>query len=88
MPLILEAHGGGWSTKLRSVVDWIAKTQSTIGRESSSSIALRIAQRISCSFQREKARAMLRRSGDFDDTLNTGGSIAVAEQVDAATQWQ
>ena len=60
-PMILEAHGGGWSPLARGILDKLAKAQSAawfVGQEPSSLI---IAQRISCTLQRENARAVLRR---------------------------
>jgi hypothetical protein len=60
-PLIVEAHGGGWSPALRRVVDWIAKSAQATGHEKAAAVSLKIAQRISCSLQKENARAVLRR---------------------------
>ena len=60
-PFVLEAHGGGWSPLARAVVDKIAKAQSAAWQEGQEPSSLRIAQRISCSLQRENARAVLRR---------------------------
>ena len=60
-PLILEAHGGGWSPLARKVIDTIAKAQSAAWQEGQEHSSLRIAQRISISLQRENARVVLRR---------------------------
>ena len=60
-PVILEAHGGGMSPLTRAVVDKIARAQSAAWQEGQEPPCLRIAQRISCSLQRENARAVLRR---------------------------
>ena len=60
-PMILESHGGGWSPLARGVLDKIAKSQSAAWNEGQEPSSLRIAQRISCSLQRENARAVLRR---------------------------
>ena len=51
----------GWSLLARSVLDWLAKAQSAAWREGQEPASLRIAQRISCTLQRENARAVLRR---------------------------
>jgi len=60
-PMIIEAHGGGWSPSFRAVVDWIARGNAATHHKDQSAVSLRIAQRISCSLQRENARAVLRR---------------------------
>ena len=60
-PMILEAHGGGWSPTFRRIVDWISKSEALANHEDQSTTSLQTAQRISCSLQRETARAILRR---------------------------
>ena len=60
-PLVFETHGGGWSTALRNLLHSWNKRQSSAWRASTDSTSLRTAQRISCSLQRENARAVLRR---------------------------
>ena len=45
----------------RSVLDKLAKAQSAAWAEGQEPSSLRIAQRISCTLQRENARAVLRR---------------------------
>ena len=62
-PMVLEAHGGGWSPLVRTAVDWVAKRQAACHNEDPSSVSLRIAQHISCSLVRDNARAILQRSG-------------------------
>ena len=84
-PMVLEAHGGGWSSGLRKAMVWVSVTASSIGHDSQFTYSLRAAQRISCSLQRENARAVLRR------TVDPGGEVAefvsqIAEVVDFA--WQ
>ena len=59
--MILEAHGGGWSGTFRGVIDWVARSAAAAHHEEPAAVALRIAQRISSSLQRENARAVLRR---------------------------
>ena len=73
VPLVIEAHGGGWSALLRHSVDRVAKSQHTgfaVGQEPAS---LRIAQRISISLQRENARAILRRLVPAQPAANEAG---------------
>jgi len=61
-PLILEGHGGSWSPATRRLLDWIAGQAAGISGDARGEIALRIAQRMSCTLHRENARAVLRRS--------------------------
>ena len=85
VPLILEAHGGGWSPLLRSTVDWVSKTQAICHHEDKAAVSLRIAQRISCTLQKENARAILRRSAAVPapsalpsgwDNVGNGGEVS------------
>ena len=62
VPLILEAHGGGFSPTLRGVLDWVARQTAAAHNEDPGSVSLRLAQRISCALHRENARAVLERS--------------------------
>ena len=64
VPIIFEAHGGGWSPMARGLVDWVARQSAARNQEEPGSASLRIAQRISCALQRENARAVLSRVGD------------------------
>ena len=61
-PLVVEAHGGGWSPGTRHIFDFIAATQAACHHEVPASVSLKIAQRISCTLHKENARAILRRS--------------------------
>ena len=72
-PMILESHGGGWSPLARGVLDKIAKSQSAAWNEGQEPSSLIIAQRISCSLQRENARAVLRRLSPPASHPATGG---------------
>ena len=60
-PLVVEAHGGGWSGTLRKVVDDLALRQKTVWSDSPEPASLRIAQRLSICLQAENARAVLKR---------------------------
>ena len=60
-PLVVEAHGGGWSGTLRKVVDNLALRQKTVWSDSPEPASLRIAQRLSICLQAENARAVLKR---------------------------
>ena len=62
VPLVYEAHAGGWSPLARATVDWLAKEAAASHGEEGPAVALRIAQRISATLHRENARAILRRS--------------------------
>ena len=64
VPIIFEAHGGGWSPTARGLVDWVARQLAARTQEEPGSTSLRIAQRISCALQKENARAILARVGE------------------------
>ncbi len=61
IPMILEAHAGGWCPTARGVLDWIARQSAACHGEAAATTALRIAQRMSITLQRENARAVLKR---------------------------
>ena len=78
-PMILEAHGGGWSRSARRVLTRVAKVVSAVWREGDEATSLRIAQRISISLHRENARAVLKRvARPLPVTMDTGWGDAVA----------
>ena len=55
-PLVLEACGGGWSPALREVIAWVStESRGLRGSDGDTTrdVSLRIAQRTSCSLQRE-----------------------------------
>jgi hypothetical protein len=62
VPMVVEAHAGGWSKTARVVLDWIAAQGAAVHHENPSTVSLKIAQRISCVLHRENARAVLRRT--------------------------
>ena len=63
VPMIIEAHGGGWSPTARRVLDWIAGELAAASGEDKGTVSLRVAQRISCILHRENACAILRWAG-------------------------
>lgn len=67
VPMVIEAHSGGWSKKARQVLDTIARHAASAQRRSHDEVSLDIAQRLSCSLHRETARAVLRRLAARDD---------------------
>ena len=85
-PLILEAHGGGWTSALRYAMDWVASASAAHGLDSKEILSLRTAQRISCSLQRESARAVLRRTVPLHVPASI--NVQVADQLDATSLWQ
>jgi hypothetical protein len=62
VPMVVEAHGGGFSKTVRGMIDWIAVQAAAIHHECPSKVSLKIAQRMSCILHRETARAILRRT--------------------------
>jgi hypothetical protein len=61
VPMIIEAHGGGWSPLARRTLDWFARKAAAASGEGKGEVSLRMAQRLSCILQKENARAILRR---------------------------
>ena len=81
-PMILEAHGGGWSLSARRVLTRVAKGIAAVWREGDEAASLRIAQRISVSLHRENARAVLKRvARTLPESMDTGWGDAVAPSV-------
>ena len=64
VPMILEAHSGGWRGAARGPLGWIAQRAVTTSNEEPDITALRLAQRISSALHRENSRAILRRRSD------------------------
>ena len=77
IPFIIEAHAGGLSPLARRTLDAFSSEIATRSHEAPAAVALRVAQRMSCSLQRESARAVLRRQPVG------AGSAAVASGWDA-----
>ena len=50
-PMIVEAHGGGWSPAARRIWDMISRNQTAAWNDSQESTSQKIAQRLSCSFR-------------------------------------
>ena len=83
MPIVFEAHGGGWGTQARKSLGFIGHQQAAAGEMCPEGAPLRMAQRISCSLQRENARAILRRLASPD--AHRGGILPYeADDTDAA----
>ena len=79
VPMVLEAHAGGWSTTVRGILDWIAQQVSATQNEEAHNVSLRIAQRMSCTLHRENARAVLRRTVVVDPPPQLGGWGSVGD---------
>ena len=71
VPMVMEAHSGGWSKTARRVLDTIARHTATTHRRSPEEASLDFAQRLSCSLHRENARAVLRRLAVRDGEAGT-----------------
>ena len=82
-PMIIEAHGGSWSPAARRVFDSIAQHQTAAWNEGQESTSLKLAQRLSCSLQRENARALLRRFVDMEPQ-----AAVDAWEVEAEMRWE
>ena len=64
VPMVIEAHSGGWCKEARQVLDAIAKHTAAAWNLPHEEASLKIAQRLSMTLQRENARAILKRLGD------------------------
>ena len=76
IPMVLEAHGGGWSKDFQKTIDWIAGKQALATGIDASLASTRIAQRISCTLQRVNAEAIIARR------VGKGGWEEPAEEPD------
>ena len=61
IPMVIEAHGGGWSKGARQILDCIAKHLTASWNTDGEVASLSVAQRLSTSLHRENARAVLKR---------------------------
>ena len=61
IPMVMEAHGGGWGVGARKVIGDIARCVAAARNIDPAAASLDIAQRISVALHRENARAILKR---------------------------
>ena len=61
IPLVVEAHGGGWGLEARRAFSNLALRASAASGNSSSEVSDKLTQRLSCLLHRENARAVLLR---------------------------
>ena len=80
VPMVMEAHGGGWGAGARTVIGEVARCVAAARNISSAAASLDIAQRISVALHRENARAIFRRrmwAGDgWEDEAPGEASLA------------
>ena len=71
MPLIFEAHGGGWAAGTAAAIAHITRSQKAKGLWSVEGISERLAERIVTTLQRANARAIHKRvtSADPPDAI-------------------
>ena len=80
-PMIMDAHGGGWSSTARAVLGWAAQGVAAVCGEATEAASLRTAQRISISLHRENACAVLRRlTPPCSDAISTGWGASQVEE--------
>ena len=60
VPMVVEAHGGGWGLVARRALSNLAQRAATTGG-STAVVADQLTQRLSCLLQKENARAVVRR---------------------------
>ena len=82
-PFIIEAHAGGLSPLARRTLDGFSTEIAAAQRSEPAAVSFMIAQRISCSLQRESARAILRRRpcGRAPALAAAGWDAVLADQV-------
>ena len=91
VPVVFEAHGGGWGRLARQTMGFVAHQQKIAAQWCREGSALRLAQRVSCTLQRESARAILRRLSSpalFVDSSPLGDvDSAFGESIAAWGSW-
>ena len=85
VPFVIDAHAGGISPLARRTLAGFATSIAAACHSEPATVALKMAQRISCSLQRESARAILRRR--FFDAGHPAPASGW-DAVPAAPQWQ
>ena len=80
IPMILESHGGSWSSTARNILARVATGQSSAWNEDGEEASLRIAQRMSVALHRENARAVLKRTLAAETVAGFSGWDEVEEQ--------
>jgi len=80
LPMVVEAHGGGWGREARRAFGVLAKRVADATGEDAAVVADQQAQRLSVSLHRENARAVLRRL-----QTQSGGAGVAAARLAAAT---
>ena len=86
VPVVFEAHGGGWGSNARNCLGFLGHQLSAVGDWCPEGAALRLAQLVSCSLHRESARAILRRLAppvDPGEILPYEVEVADSELLDA-----
>ena len=81
VPMVIEAHSGGWSPLARSQLAWIAQQAAAASNEEPALTALRMAQRISATLHRENARAILKRSAGLEPAGFLSSWATATEEV-------
>ncbi len=77
IPMIIEAHGGGWGTEAAKVWSELAKTHALASGELRATVATRLLQSLAITLHRENARAILRRTPRVADVSGSGAAAAV-----------
>ena len=84
IPMVMEAHGGGWGAGARAVIGSLARCVTVTRCIEPAAVALDIAQRISVALHRENARAILTRRLWAGDDLEGSAPDAESSDADAA----
>ena len=89
IPMVMEAHGGGWGAAARSVIGAVARCVAATRNVEPAVVSLDIAQRISIALHTENARAILKRRlwvGDEWDAEEPGEVSPDADMARAAVR--
>ena len=79
IPVVAEAHGGGWGQEAHRVWNALAKQKCSITGERESHVASMLLQSLGIILQRENARAILRRwpTANADRSIVDAGASAL-----------
>jgi hypothetical protein len=86
LPLVVEAHGGGWGPEARRAFAVLAKRVADTTGETAATVAAQQAQRLSVLLQRENSRAVLRRLQGRREGAQGAPVARLAAAIAAAAQ--
>ena len=84
IPMVMEAHGGGWGADARGVIGSISRCAAAARNVGPAAASLDIARRISIALHRENARTILKRRMWAGDDWDVEESCDVSSDADWA----